>query len=618
MGDVADSICERVAEIRKLLGDHSTSSVVGWCWSFNVQAANELDWHKVLHSPARQLSFMLGLLLGSPEPASPKELGGEEWRQVLSLLNEAFNQYQSLYYPSRTEAKDLGADWWRARDVAMPAFFHYGFNDLMASPEQVEARIATYLTPFDEVIGTDWGLGPLEASAIARWISDRLQRSLDLFMDLRDEVESARDDLLGRGDTIQTIDAAKDALAEDYPDLGTRLSAALEDLGCIRFEDLEASFPESARAFWEEFTVERGQGTSVEFPTERTVFDERPLILKSQSIAMCPSINAVFTAVLRRGEELLQNGPSSESYYRQRDKALEDEAAELFSRWFGEGATCLRGLYETQNQSFEHDLIVVSDGRCLVVECKATPPKEPFRDPERAFVRLTRAFRSETGIQHAFDQANRVCRRVRAGDRVTLYDDAGEAVVSLSSEELDSIYAVCVTRDDYGPLATNLSLLLDKEDDDPFPWVVNVFDMQALCEAKEYFSLPSSYLMHYLDERLPLNGRAWTTDELDIFAFRLKHGTLDWVRKTDADFFVVDPSYANLFDEIYRAKSFDGPPVRLEPKPPVISDMRASLEAGSLVTVPNLNVVEKVPRNAPCPCGSGRKSKRCCGHPRNR
>jgi hypothetical protein len=38
----------------------------------------------------------------------------------------------------------------------------------------------------------------------------------------------------------------------------------------------------------------------------------------------------------------------------------------------------------------------------------------------------------------------------------------------------------CVTRDDFGPLATNLKLLLEKADGNAFPWGTNILDFLHL------------------------------------------------------------------------------------------------------------------------------------------
>ncbi|HEX9276275.1 MAG TPA: hypothetical protein VGA51_07745, partial [Casimicrobiaceae bacterium] len=80
-------------------------------------------------------------------------------------------------------------------------------------------------------------------------------------------------------------------------------------------------------------------------------------------------------------------------------------------------------VFETHDQHFEHDLLVRVARTAIVVEAKASPPVEPFRDPDKAFVRIRDAFRSSRGIQHAFDQGRRIFRAWKRGDRVQLYDD---------------------------------------------------------------------------------------------------------------------------------------------------------------------------------------------------
>jgi preprotein translocase subunit SecA len=39
----------------------------------------------------------------------------------------------------------------------------------------------------------------------------------------------------------------------------------------------------------------------------------------------------------------------------------------------------------------------------------------------------------------------------------------------------------------------------------------------------------------------------------------------------------------------------------------------AGANAGEVHNAPIVNMVEKVGRNDPCPCGSGKKYKKCCG-----
>ena len=53
-------------------------------------------------------------------------------------------------------------------------------------------------------------------------------------------------------------------------------------------------------------------------------------------------------------------------------------------------------------------------------------------------------------------------------------------------------------------------------------------------------------------------------------------------------------------------------------RPQRVSDNRAAVESGGDEAVPQTGnpqqvISDKVPRNAPCPCGSGKKYKKCHG-----
>lgn len=60
-------------------------------------------------------------------------------------------------------------------------------------------------------------------------------------------------------------------------------------------------------------------------------------------------------------------------------------------------------------------------------------------------------------------------------------------------------------------------------------------------------------------------------------------------------------------EELARAARPSSPPARPAPEPYVVPDGYSQTEAGALVRQ------EKIGRNDPCPCGSGKKYKKCCG-----
>jgi hypothetical protein len=287
--------------------------------------------------------------------------------------------------------------------------------------------------------------------------------------------------------------------------------------------------------------------------------------------------------------------------------------------FFPTEAAFVPSSYETPTAQYEHDLIVVWKRHVFVVESKASPPVEPFRDPERAYERIRRAFRSDRGIQKAYEQANRIRRALLIDRRdVTLYDKRGHRLATLSPGDFDDVFCICTTADDYGLLATDLSMLLELGSDGVYPWAVNVYDLEAFLNGLRRKAWGPDRLIEYLADRRKLNGKLRTGDELEIAGTFLKHGSLTQLVAAEADVVVLDPAYASVFDEIWR-ETQGGPAPRLEaPGDVVFTNLRDTLlgDAKDVVTrAGSAEFVRREPlgRNQPCPCGSGRQYKRCHG-----
>lgn len=614
-------ITKAVDQLRNLVHACSTSSVVGWCFTFNIIRGNYPEqnpqFNSRLVSPAKQCSFLIGILLESQEPDAPKDFGEEDWERAQDLLNEAFEAYLPLYFPSREEAGSLTNEWYKVREVAMLAFLHFYNTGLVASHEQVATRIRRYLTPFDDDLSRTLSINATQALEICEWVSDRLQRGLDDLSAVFKEEKLARLALLdhAKAQNWSLEELRRETNTGDYRTTFEKWMTAQRKLGKLEFSELEAAFPGVGEQFWKLFTIGRGKGAVLKYPTERSLADERPLILVSDTEAICPLANNLFNAVLLQSEQVLSSGDRRASYFRARDKIVEGEVADHFRRIVGSQAIFHAKIFETPDLHHEHDLVILDKKLCLIVEAKASPPIEPFRDPEKAFVRLRHAFRADTGIQKAYEQGMRLLGKLRKGEWVTLYNEKGRVVAQISPELADRTFCVCVTRDNYGPVATNLALLLEKEDQEPYPWAINILDLEMLGEAWDYFGWGTNELLEYLRHRIQAHGKVFSDDELVYAGYYVKHGSLEQALKEPADLLQLDSNYSSVFDDIYRYLHQAGPPVELKRKPPVLIDVRKSLLTGKPVFVdgPGKKTTPKVVRNKPCPCGSGKKYKKCCG-----
>ena len=127
-----------VEELRRLLADYSTETIVGACTAYWLKRGSIDEVFQDLVSPAKQWSFLLGLMLTSPEPGEPKKFAERTFERAQELLNKIFLAYAWAYFAEPGEV--VTEEWIRVREVAMPAFLHY-FNKA-SSPVQSKSSSA--------------------------------------------------------------------------------------------------------------------------------------------------------------------------------------------------------------------------------------------------------------------------------------------------------------------------------------------------------------------------------------------------------------------------------------------------------------------------------------------
>lgn len=594
--------------LRHLLSEQETKSVVGFCLGYHLHRANDPEYSAGLSSPARQIAFLLGLLLSTAEPSPPKKMKTADWEKAIELLEQIFLAYQAVMWPQPDEIPNLTTEWKEVREVAGQALLHYHNTGLMATIEQLRTRVRDYITPFDDILKEEWGLSATQALEICDYVLEAWERHRDRMADASMRERQTRLSLIDEWEKHElTIDEVRKKAKElGYEQDFLSLFSLVDKSGSVAKEMLVERFGDAGRGYWKLFSITRGS-VELTYLTENNPVDTRPLICIEEDTAMCPSANALFQGVLLLGERTLEDTSEARKYRRARDRVLEHQVEDVARVLFGQGATYYPRAFETHDGHYEHDLIVVCGGHAVVIEAKASPPKEPFRDLERGFVRLRHAFRGDTGIQKAYEQGERIRARCRAGEVIHLFDEHGQAMGVLDSDAITDVHMLCVTRDDWGPLAVDLSLLLERPSvDAPYPWAVDILNFQAIAGAWEYLGLAPEAFLRFLGERRDLHGRTICWDELDLVGFWLKHDGFHWITESGADKVHINPHYADLFEEIYAATHLGGPPVELEVAEPFMGDVRAMLAE-------MFTQLENTGRNEPCPCGSGKKFKRCHG-----
>ena len=566
-----DDLVRDTDQLRILLEQHSTETIVGMTNAMLMRWFGHDPEPSPLVSPMRQVFFMLGIMLTTPEPAKPWSFGDIAFARAVALLNSIFHKYSLMYWPESAPLASMPPEWKAIREVAMLTFLYYFNTMLTASIEQVRDRVRRYLCPFDAEFLAILGISASGALAATDWLARQFQRGADTMVDFANAELHARRRLLDQAEAhgwdLDRLrrQATEGAYAQTSADLIQSLSSFMKVDPRLMQAELGT---DSADAYWKRFVSVRGTTTTFTYLTELNPAEDRPLICLPDGRAMCPSPNVLYTAVLEGLERDILASPNRVRFLSHRDGALEEEATTQFNRLFPP-ESIFRNLFETQDLQNEHDLIALCDKTLLIVECKAATPREPLRDPEKAFVRIRDDFRSKRGIQGAFDQATGLLSTLNTAGRLRLFDSRRKEVLTLDKRNIARTYVACITRDTYGPLAVDLSLLLEKPPSAPYPWSIGILDLTYMIDAWTYFRLGLDEFLSFLDQRAALHGKVTTSDELELVGFYLEHGSLSPLFNLEADHVTLSIDYSDILDKVY-AVTLGGSPPTLSPKEPQI------------------------------------------------
>lgn len=616
---------EDIGKLRALVGKASSETICLKLFLLLGNTYKAFREHGLL-APFRQCQYLLGILLTTPEPSGHSALTDGEWRRVFASLDAIYRAYALMFWPGEGEREQSKTEaWYKPRSVAMPAFLHYFGQGSMASVEQLVARIEATLVHFDRELVDKTGISATEAIGITKWICDDIQTRFDKLGAFVRFAKNHLDRAIHSGWDAET--ARHDA--HSHPEYQVH-QKSLEDRRAplsVFLTDLQGVFGHNrAAAYWSLFASSRQTTTGFTYPTELNPTVQRPLIEYGDGKAVMAVANMLYEAVLASlGKVLADDDRVRHRYFKRRDSALERQVSGLLKRLFPD-AEHYSECYEQPDSRFEHDHVVIWQRSMFVFESKASPPPEPFRDPNKAYERIRRAFRSESGIQEAFNQSNRLRRAYLGGDRIQLYDQQGELLREVASADLDAVYCVCVTANSHGPVAVDLSMLLEKDDADHYPWAVNVNDLDATVGAFIRKGWGPDKFREFLEQRQRLQGKAFSDDELEIVGAFVLYETLEpWISRSEEKVCFL-PGFSRIFDAIYMEHR-GGPAPALEAKgPPQFHEPFSRINA--LPEVPrnrnDISTIERtaprrgywhrsrVGRNDPCPCGSGLKFKRCC------
>lgn len=288
------------------------------------------------------------------------------------------------------------------------------------------------------------------------------------------------------------------------------------------------------------------------------IFSCKPIALKSfryytenKYLHICQK--QIPIAIYRRMYDSLSKDESlKDKIRRHREKELERKVTAIFRSVFNDSSSFFYENYFII-EGREQDLLIVTKGTAFIVETKASKLREPFRDMQKAVVRLKDDFKE--AVQYGYDQCKRVENFFLADAPFEIKDNKGKVLYTVNPSKIHSVFSIVVTLERFGSLQTDLNLLLKKDSTDNYPWSVYIDDLEIfLLTLKHHRRNPQSKFLDFLRCRRQLHGHMYAIDELDVCGYYLKQPEKfkDYAQMTDTlcQFSVYEQA---IFDEIYHS-----------------------------------------------------------------
>lgn len=542
-----------------------------------------------LMSPQKQYLYLAGLLMSTTDLSkgishdSESEFIGIE-KDIQAITSKYILGFMDL------DEETIKNDPEKAKKhfVSAEAFSSYFDMGILRYDEQTLSLIKDLYSPFDIELEALTSLCVSDYIDFYHFISSAFEESFKACQKVQAEIF----------DFLDTLDPRSPNINNEYKKLlefvrgnkRNEFQSKINGVNIICTTDIVAEFGEvKGNALINAFSLQR-QERDFTYYNGKNPFAKQPLcyVDESQLFVIHPKflLNAIFDYIT----DILENPQNTFAAKYKKSKAdiVENFFLTHLKSLLGEKAIYHSQVCEERGTK-EHDILVEFDKYILVAEVKASKVREPFFNPEKAYQRIYDHFHSDSGIGGAYKQAIILKELIEKNQSITLFENKSQAF-TISNISQKIILPIVLTLNQFGSIAVNTSQLIQTEDNQPYPWVCNLHDMENIIEINTYLNKGPSNFIDYILWRINNHAHIYSSDELDVLEnYYLNNKATIKITNSDT---IIMPNGPSLIDKIYFEKH--GIPYTLpamEKKP-----VRRT----------------KVGRNELCPCGSGIKFKKCC------
>ncbi len=532
----------------------------------NIASGRAQDQLGKLSSPMRQLYFLGGLLVSSDDSNGIDiQYTPEKWNNIVELLNEIECEYDKLFFPKPDE--EIDEEWKKIRQVAMPSFLSYFNQGPLNYEEQTINWINDLYSQLDDIVENETEVKTADFIQFYNNLDELVQRKFQGFGTRKDIFQDEW--LTYTKIQMGVIDEAPDeikALGEERRPLYTFMA----DHGIInRFKPEDLVFDElpieKINIILPLLTCQREESDFLHYTSTRpgNPLYEFPIIDIGDGLFQVFEVKQVIHSI----DDLLERvcakkAKAKDKLIDKKGKLLENRIVNLFKNFFKKDFKYFEGYYV---DGCEQDILFLWKDYAFIIEAKGYNLREPMRDPDKAFVRIKDDFKACIG--YGFTQTKRVEQKFIDQVPLRIEDKNGNLIEEIDTtnyEELD--FSIIVNINSFGQIQNDLSTLLEVGEDNVYPWVIKLDDLETFFLTMIAKKKKAQYFINYLLMREELHGKLICSDELEVCGGYLS-GAITEKKIENADTIVTTPDLPAIFDEQYnKGMGFDNEKLLAEKK----------------------------------------------------
>lgn len=292
--------------------------------------------------------------------------------------------------------------------------------------------------------------------------------------------------------------------------------------------------------FFQNFSFVPGANDAYEGPGFFNILNSRPIIDLTDGRYFIP-INYLMTEAIYESPFywMLDDKKYLDKLAKHRGDVGEEISYDFLSKVFGPNNTYRSVKVEKKKGHWKTDIDVLCllGNKALCVQVKSK--KLTLNAKRGDFEQLSKDFNG--AVQDAYDQGM-VSREAILNRSARFLDENGKEI--LLPEEINEVYIMGLTTENYPSLVHQVHLMLVKESHDPFPLFLSVFDLELLVH---YLKDPYDFL-YYVRQRIDLMDYFRADEELVYLGYHLDRKL--W-RIDGYDHGMIETDFGGIIDRNY-------------------------------------------------------------------